>query len=83
MEIVKTKKTIYKIKTVATTPLIYSKNFEEIRKGFKNKFKTCFKCNKRFKYDDEMYILFMFNNGNKVVCKNCKHEIEQQLAEEL
>lgn len=81
MEIVRIKKTIYKITHVAIDFLEFNEDYVRIRERYKYQGFQCFKCSHKFEIG-EMVSLIFTSKGNKTVCKKCGEEIEKQLGEE-
>lgn len=75
----RTKVTEYEVVQVSNAPMKYTKYFKEIRKKSKEKFDKCFMCENKFELGDDLYILFMKNSTNKVVCNKCAKEINLQM----
>ena len=49
--------------------------FVSARKNMRNTPKTCFLCNKRFENSDTIYLAFIRNNKNHIVCESCANLI--------
>jgi hypothetical protein len=53
----------------------YGEVFRTIRKDFRYKGDSCFKCNRHFNDNEEVGLAAFVNVGNKMMCKTCIEEI--------
>lgn len=82
MEITRTKTTTYKITQVAIDFLEFNERFVQLRKNFKYQGFQCFNCRKKFEIGEKISLIFT-GKGNKLVCKKCGTDIQEQLNKEV
>lgn len=83
MKIIKTVVTEYEVTQVSDATMEYNQSFKFIRSGAKEKFDKCFNCDKSFKFEDKLHILFIKDSTNKVVCEYCAKKLKEAMNVEV
>lgn len=72
MEVIKVTKKIYKVLQVAEKPFLKFGQFRATRERIGLSVQRyCFNCNRKFKDDDDIYLVMLKGTLNKLFCKEC------------
>lgn len=72
MEIVKVTTKRYKVVSAAEKPFMGFKFYREGREKWGQSVqRTCFNCNRKFKDEDDIYLVILKGTYNHLLCKEC------------
>ena len=70
----------YRVEKIISNPLMMVGNFRKVYdRTVQN---TCFRCGRKFKDDDNIWIVFSHEKGNRFICEECANEIKKEIERE-
>jgi DNA-directed RNA polymerase subunit RPC12/RpoP len=73
----------YMVEKIISNPLMMVGNFRKVREEYAMTVQnTCFRCGRKFKDDDNIWIVSSHEKGNRFICEECANEIKKEIERE-